>query len=251
MNFETYSKYYDLLYQDKDYAKEAAYLIEQYSAIKGETPKSILDLGCGTGIHAFEMSKLTNGKVHGIDRSVDMIDKARNKYSDESLLNFTESDILDFQSDERFDFVISVFHILSYQTSNDAFNQYFKVAADHLNKDGVFVFDCWYGPCVLNIRPETRFKVFESDQIKLKRAALPDLKFQENLVDVNYDISILEKSSGHFTEFSELHPMRYYFMPEIKMMLKKHNLKLLNAKEWMSDQNLSEITWSACFVVSK
>ncbi len=49
--FDLYSEYYDLLYKDKNYKKEADYIA---SLIKTNAPhtKSILELGCGTGKHA-------------------------------------------------------------------------------------------------------------------------------------------------------------------------------------------------------
>ena len=49
--FDTYARYYDLLYRDKDYAGEAAYVA---SHIRQHAPEAarILELGCGTGAHA-------------------------------------------------------------------------------------------------------------------------------------------------------------------------------------------------------
>ena len=50
-NFSLYSKYYDLLYNDKDYAMESNYVIE---TLKRFSPniKSVLELGSGSGAHA-------------------------------------------------------------------------------------------------------------------------------------------------------------------------------------------------------
>ena len=49
-SFNKYSKYYDLLYDDKNYDLESEYV---YNHIKKKSsPKSILELGCGSGGHA-------------------------------------------------------------------------------------------------------------------------------------------------------------------------------------------------------
>jgi len=51
-HFKEYSKYYDLLYKDKDYQKEADYIdkvIQTYSP----QAKNLLDIGCGTGKHLY------------------------------------------------------------------------------------------------------------------------------------------------------------------------------------------------------
>ena len=49
--FEEYSKYYDLLYQDKDYEGEVEYIIDLIEKYAPKTA-SVLELGCGTGKHA-------------------------------------------------------------------------------------------------------------------------------------------------------------------------------------------------------
>ena len=73
-NFNLYSKYYNLLYADKDYKSESGYiqrLIKKYSP----NGKTILDLGSGTGKHGLELKK--NGyDVFGIERSEGMVAEA-------------------------------------------------------------------------------------------------------------------------------------------------------------------------------
>jgi len=53
--FAGYSRYYDLLYRDKDYAGEADYiagLIRSYSP----NAKTVMEIGCGTGLLLFRIS---------------------------------------------------------------------------------------------------------------------------------------------------------------------------------------------------
>ena len=72
--FKNYSKFYNLLYKDKDYDSEVDYihkLISQNTKLK----KSILDLGCGTGIHA-EMLYDKGYEIIGVDISNEMLDVA-------------------------------------------------------------------------------------------------------------------------------------------------------------------------------
>ena len=49
--FGLYSRYYDLLYRNRDYAREAAFVAEQLESA-GLSGRHILELGCGTGTHA-------------------------------------------------------------------------------------------------------------------------------------------------------------------------------------------------------
>lgn len=77
MVFDKYARYYDLLYRDKDYAGEAAYiagLLERYC----NHPQHILELGCGTGKHAALLADKSY-HVHGIDQSAGMLTEARQR----------------------------------------------------------------------------------------------------------------------------------------------------------------------------
>jgi predicted TPR repeat methyltransferase len=76
--FGAYSRYYDLLYEDKDYSKEAEFVS---SIIRRHAPgaRTVLDLGCGTGIHACTLAQ-KGYQVTGLDRSADMLAKARERH---------------------------------------------------------------------------------------------------------------------------------------------------------------------------
>jgi len=47
--FDAYSHYYDLLYRDKNYKAETDYICKNINELNPEA-KSLLDLGCGTGV---------------------------------------------------------------------------------------------------------------------------------------------------------------------------------------------------------
>ena len=58
--FRHYARYYDLLYRDKDYAAEAAY-VSKLLGRYGDHAASILDIGCGTGLHALVIRHAIEG----------------------------------------------------------------------------------------------------------------------------------------------------------------------------------------------
>ena len=75
--FGNYSRYYNLLYKDKDYIGEAGFiheLIQQYSP----GTKSVLDLGCGTGRHDFLLAE-KGYAITGVDMSEEMLLIARSQ----------------------------------------------------------------------------------------------------------------------------------------------------------------------------
>ena len=47
-----YADTYDIVYREKDYAREVAAIGRLFERYKADPIKSVLDLGCGTGRHA-------------------------------------------------------------------------------------------------------------------------------------------------------------------------------------------------------
>ena len=164
--FGSYSRYYDLLYKDKEYAKEADYihgLIQQYAP----KTRTLLDLGCGTGKHDFLLAE-KGYSVHGVDMSETMLQEAKKRKPAKdsklkSMPEFSQGDIRNFRLDKKFDAIISLFHVMSYQVTNKDLTDAFQTAKHHLNDGGIFIFDCWYGPCVITEKPLVKVKTLEDE----------------------------------------------------------------------------------------
>ena len=112
-------------------------------------------------------------------------------------------------------------------------------------------FDFWYGPAVLIDLPITRVKRLENENIKVTRLAEPVLYAQENIVDVNYDVFIEDKSTHQIVEKKELHKMRYFFDIELELICEKTGFKIENKHEWMADKNPDFNSWNVVWIVKK
>ena len=245
-----YSQYYDLLYRDKDYAGEVEYIIKLIKENSNET-KTLLDMGCGTGKHA-ELLCNNGYIVHGIDLSEDMLEIAKNRriYKDDRLF-FSRSNIQELKLNKKFDVVVSLFHVMSYQNSNDQLIKAFEVAKNHLKNNGIFIFDFWYGPAVLNDPPVKRVKKLVNEKIKVTRFAEPTVYSDKNLVDVHYDVFIEDINSKEIIEKKETHKMRYFFDAELDMICKQVGFLIKQKYEWMSEKNPDSNSWNVVWVVKK
>lgn len=147
--FKDYAYYYNAFYQEKDYKEEAAQvdiLLKKY----GKNIQSILNFGSGTGRHDIELTKL-GYQCNGVDVSPIMVDLGRKNAKRERLdIDFSVEDIRIFRAKVKYDAVISLFHVMSYQNKNQDVLNAFNSARNALNKGGVFLFDVWYGPGVLS-----------------------------------------------------------------------------------------------------
>ncbi len=251
--FGNYSKYYNLLYKDKDYAGEVEYvhnLIQKYSP----GAKSILDLGCGTGRHDFLLSE-KGYSVTGVDISEEMLAEVNSRLStlnlQPSTLQFTQGNIQTIRLPATFDVVLSLFGVISYQTTNDMLLNTFRNVHRHLRGGGAFLFDCWYGPGVLSDRPGDREKKIEDSSLSIVRCAHPTMHPNENIVDVHYTITAKDESTGIVEELRETHRMRYLFKPEIEMMLDHAGLTLIQCEEWMTGKEPGFDSWGVCFIAVK
>ena len=245
---DLYSQYYDLLYSDKDYVGEVEY-VDGLIKANFKNAKTLLDMGCGTGKHA-ELLCEKSYIVHGIDLSEDMLKIAETRRNGkEDRLSFSHSNIHELNLDKKFDVVVSLFHVMSYQNTNEELIKAFEVAKNHLSDDGIFIFDFWYGPAVLTDKPVTRIKRLENESIKVTRLAEPVLYADKNIVDVNYDVFIKDRISKEVVEKKELHKMRYFFDTELEMICKQVGFDVIQKYEWMSNKNPDFNSWNVVWII--
>jgi SAM-dependent methyltransferase len=246
-NFQQYSKYYDLLYKDKKYKEESQYVIEK---IKQFAPKAtqMLELGSGSGSHAHYFCE-AGFKVTGIERSPEMIAAAKTK----NVVGFNPilGDISSFELPQQFDVAVSLFHVISYLTENTSLINCFKTVHQHLNPDGVFMFDVWYSPAVYHQKPETRIKRLENDTIEIVRLAESKMELDNNVVEVNFEVIIKDKATHTTESITEKHLMRHFSIPEIKMLAAFTGFEVVLTEEFLTENTPSEDTWGVCFLLKK
>jgi SAM-dependent methyltransferase len=250
-SFQNYSQYYDLFYQDKSYEDEASFVdqIIKYHLYEAGT---ILEFGCGTGLHASKLAA-KGYHVHGIDSSDQMLKKAQKNRMDlspnvASQISFSHGDIRRHHIGDRFDAVVALFHVINYLPTNEDIKSAFECAKLHLNEGGIFLFDCWYGPAVLTDLPEVRIKRIENDKMNVVRIAEPNMVENSNLVDINYQVFIKNKLKDKLEIIEETHRLRYLFKPEVEYLLNEAGFELVESAEWLTGKNMGFNSWYVYFV---
>lgn len=251
--FDAYSRYYDLLYRDKDYAGEASYIASQ---LRRHAPGAarILELGCGTGGHAEHLARM-GFAVSGIDQSETMLAEAVARKANlppeiARRLAFAPGDARTARTGEIYDAVISLFHVMSYQTTDADLEAVFATAAAHLRPGGLFLYDFWYGPAVLAQRPQARVKRLEDERIRVTRDARPAMHDDQRVVEVHYAVRIESKESGAVQHLRETHRMRYLFLPELAA-LRGAAFEERASRAWLSEDAPGPQSWSAFQVLAR
>jgi len=281
LSFDCYAAYYNCLYQDKNYAEEAEFvlaLLQAYGAFSqaadaattlsvkktGHPEKqsefarlsgaddvrgTLLELGCGTGGHAFEMARV-GYVVQGVDLSPQMIRMAQfvpftEQNSGCPAPEFIAGDARSVRLGRHFDAVVSLFHVMSYQTDEKDLLAVLETAKAHLLPGGFFLFDFWHGPAVLKDRPGPREKHMSNDSVHVTRVAQPQLELDKNIVHVDFSVSVQTKATGETSSIFERHSMRYWFLPELRFLAKCAGLELLYSGAWMQHSLPTDDDWYA------
>lgn len=245
--FEDYAYYYNAFYQNKDYAAEAKQIDSLFQRYGKEIHK-IINFGCGTGRHDLELAKL-GYRCEGIDMSPLMIDIAReNAEKGKVDIPFSLANVQEYEPHEKYDAVISLFHVMSYQNTNQDIMSAFASARKALDKGGLFLFDVWYGPGVLSDLPCVRVKEAEDNERKLIRIATPVMNDKRNMVSVGYDVLVIDKKTNEVQTLREIHNMRYFFRPELELMLHETGFELIENLDCNTLEETDFHSWTSYFI---
>ncbi len=254
--FADYARYYNLLYQDKDYPGEAAF-IAGILREAGSAPKTLLDLGCGTGRHALEMAR-SGVHVTGVDMSETMLHMGRELFSSLDATDFAaplpelhQGDARTFRVARQFDAATSLFHVMSYQNSEEDALALLATAHAHLASGGLFFFDFWFGQGVLRDPPARRERIMEDETMRIRRIAVPEQNIRDNLVVVKYTVESTPLPGGASSLLQEQHSMRYWFLPELRYLAGQAGFRVLREGGGLHDAPPAPEDWTAWMLIQK
>ncbi len=198
---ELYAKIEDML----DFSEAIEILYSSfYTKIHKIKPKTIIDIGCGSG--AFGMGLVKGGyDVFGIDVSEKMVENSKKLGLKAEHINLCDVK-------EKFDTATAVFDVLNYM-NKDELTSFFGCVKNVLNQDGYFLADVntFYGfdeiaQGTIAIEDENRYVVIEAEfdeprlitNIKLFSKQIDNLfaKEEGEIVQYYHDKKTIEKISG-------------------------------------------------------
>lgn len=249
--FNKYAKYYDILYKEKDYEREVAFILEtlKRGGFKG---KKILSLGCGTC--TYEMILARKGfLITGVDVSAPMLSVAKEKIVKaglQSKIKLVHRDVRKLKLKGKYDIVMCMFNVMGYQNTNQDLSDTLKGVSKILKKGGAFFFDCWHMPAVIADKPQKRVRNISVNGNRVVRKTTPKLFFDKNLLQINFDVKNY-KSKKLIDSANETHTMRYFSLPELDYFLKIQSMKTENVYNFLElNSKISDNKWDL-FVIAK
>lgn len=170
----------------------------------------ILDLGCGNGRHAIQMSKL-GFDVVGLDLSPYLLSIAKEEAKKQNRnITFVEGDMRYFNFEKKFDMVFNGFTSFGFFEDDRENFSVFKNISDHLVSGGFFIFDYLNEALLRNHLVVSDEKQVGEFSIKQQRRIVGDtvkkkveitknketLTFEESVK--LYSFSLIEEVLGNF-----------------------------------------------------
>ena len=132
---------YDEVMKDVSYAAWTEY-IDRIIQLHHPEAVDLMELACGTGTMAVEMSHLDDYRILATDQSAQMIEMARKKAATfGAVVEFDVMDFLDLRVERCFDVVYMVFDSINYLHEQEKIERLHSNVFSHLRPGGLFVFD--------------------------------------------------------------------------------------------------------------
>ena len=210
-NSENYLKVYS--HRDEAEAERLVGLIEKETNLKSGA--SVLDMACGAGRHSISFAK-KGYKVTAVDLSEKLLDEAKKNASLAKVnIDFVLSDILEFESNEKFDLAVNLFTSLGYFENDDENFAVIIKAFKFLNKGGFFVLDYFNRDfLVKNLIPTS---IISENGLKITQ--------DRSLIDNRVVKKITIEKDNSINNFYE--SVRLYSYEEMKNMILKTGLSVV------------------------
>ena len=246
-----HAELYDLFYEDKPYAKEAAF-VHQCIQTFNPNARKILELACGTGSHSLLLEPY-GYQIIAIDYSPDMLRRAKEKAQQtNSHVDFRHQDMRTLDVPERpFDTIICLFDAIGYVATNESILQVFNGVHRHLADGGIFLFEFWHAGAMLRSYDPVRVRRFQTPNGEIERISETRVEYQEQLCQVAYTINEM-KADGTYQTLHETQVNRFFLVQEMSFFLQQADL---NPMKWFSgfDENeqINAETWHIVAVARK
>jgi len=192
------ARYYDLIYSQKDYAKEASVLKKLFSEHKRSPGMRLLDVGCGTGHHIEHLKdKYT---CTGLDISEEILEVARENVEG---VEFVRADMTSFDLGRRFDVITCLFSSIGYVKTYENLEKTFRCFAGHLVEGGAAFVEPWFTREVYSVGG-AYMTTYDGEDVKIARLNVSEIRGDVSVMDMHYLIAERDRGVKHYVDRHEL-----------------------------------------------
>lgn len=269
MAYDRFAYHYDRLMEEMPYPAWLDFLKQCW--VKMGQPRSIVDLGCGTGALSIPLAK-QGYEVYGIDLSEDMLAVAQQKMQEGERaqlfpaggsIAWLHQDMREWELHRPVDAVISMCDCINYLLEEEEVAQTFVQVFEGLNPGGTFVFDV-HTPYQLQAYAEEQPFFLNEDDI----AYIWTSELDEERCEIEHALTIFVKEepyhdSGNplpsqppegqerFRRIDELHVQRAYDLAWMKQQLQAAGFRDIETYGDFAWKPVTDTTQRAFFVARK
>ncbi|MBC5626020.1 class I SAM-dependent methyltransferase [Clostridium sp. NSJ-49] len=244
MAYGEFAKIYDeLINEDINYDEMVSRIID---ICKEENINfnNYLDVACGTGNVTIRLATKFKD-VFAVDLSEDMLREAFEKFKVNKIKGKVIcQDMTELRLNKKFDLITSVLDSTNYIIDEEGIVSYFQSINEHLNDDGIFIFDInsYYklsqilGNNIYTYSEEEVFYTWENT-------------FEDNLLSMF--LTFFVKNGDLYERFEEEHLERAYKEEDIEKYLKLANLEIINKFDGYTDCKVKADSERLVYVVKK
>ncbi|MCT8139651.1 class I SAM-dependent methyltransferase [Anaerobacillus sp. CMMVII] len=246
MNYGKFAYLYDELMKDAPYDQWVSFvlkILEMNHLNQGE----ILDLGCGTGNIAIPLSK-HGFKLTAVDLSEEMLFIANEKSKVEgTTVQFYQQDMRELEGLGTFNTVVSLCDSLNYLKNEQEILTTFQRIADHLEDNGLFIFDVH---SIYKVEEVFTGHTFAHNGEEI--AYIWECFAGEPAYSVEHDLSFFVlNEQGFYERFDEFHQQRTYPINMYEQALHNAGFNLVSITGDFSLNELNEKAERWFFVAKK
>lgn len=228
--FSKSAKFYNTIYESmgKDYIAEARKVHQFVQKRKHATGNSLLEVACGTGLHASALQEFY--QVEGLDLDDEMLAVASQNYPD---VTFHHADMAGFDLGKGFDAITCLFSSIGYVRTKKRLEQAIQNMSQHLLAGGVLIVEPWFTPGQWQVGRVDALFVDQPD-LKISRMSLGGVKGRLSILTFHYMVGT-PKGIEYFTE---RHELGLFTHEEYLEAFRKTGLKITHDPEGVDGRGL-------------
>ena len=227
--YETFASVYDLFMEQVEYDEWLDHIHAVWKKY-GITPKTILDLGCGTGSILLPLAQ-EGFDVIGVDLSPEMLTEADHKAMEAGVsVRLACQDMTELDLGEQADCILSLCDCMNYLIEDGQLESDFQSIAAHMKKESLFLFDMnteykfreVLGQRAFGSAEEAAAYIWENDYD------------EEEKINEYYVSFFIEQENGLYERVEEYHYERAYTTEEVAQALQAAGMELLEVTDGYS-----------------
>lgn len=220
--YEAFASVYDVFMEQVEYDQWLDHIYAVWDAF-GMQPRTIIDLGCGTGSIALPLAQ-KGYDVIGVDLSPEMLTEADHKAMEAGVsVRFACQDMTELELGETADCILSLCDSMNYLTEDGQLEDAFCSIAQHMKPESLFLFDMnteykfreVLGQNAFGSAEEHAAYIWENDYD------------EEEKINEYYVSFFIENEDGLYERVEEYHYERAYTMQEIQTGLQAAGMELV------------------------